>query len=161
LVCDSCGLVISEGAIDEGPEWSAYSVEENDRLARTGAPRSYVAGASGLTTVIPLANKDARGNTIPLREREKFYRMRKLQRHSGHSRPALPADELREPVLLEAWPVEHRRGRGPEDPQGTREDRQFDVPVPLGHRGGRDLSRVPLVRGAPPAEGDCEDRGRQ
>src|SRR5437667_9687082 len=68
LVCDSCGLVISEGAIDEGPEWSAYSVEENDRLARTGAPRSYVAGASGLTTVIPLANKDARGNTIPLRE---------------------------------------------------------------------------------------------
>src|SRR5206468_1444770 len=35
----------------------------------------------------PLANKDARGNTIPLREREKFYRMRKLQRHSGHSRP--------------------------------------------------------------------------
>src|SRR5437879_3107051 len=87
LVCDSCGLVISEGAIDEGPEWSAYSVEENDRLARTGAPRSYVAGASGLTTVIPLANRDARGNTIPLREREKFYRMRKLQRHSGHSRP--------------------------------------------------------------------------
>src|SRR3989442_947949 len=87
LVCDSCGVVISEGAIDEGPEWSAYSVEENDRLARTGAPRSYVAGASGLTTVIPLANKDARGNTIPLREREKFYRMRKLQRHSGHSRP--------------------------------------------------------------------------
>src|SRR5207249_945869 len=44
LVCDSCGLVISESAIDEGPEWAAYSVEENDRLARTGAPRSYVAG---------------------------------------------------------------------------------------------------------------------
>ncbi|TLZ56681.1 MAG: transcription initiation factor IIB [Methanobacteriota archaeon] len=87
LVCDSCGLVISESAIDEGPEWAAYSVEENDRLARTGAPRSSVAGASGLTTVIPLANRDARGNTIPLREREKFYRMRKLQRHSGHSRP--------------------------------------------------------------------------
>ncbi len=87
LVCDSCGLVIRDSTIDEGPEWSAYSVEENDRLARTGSPRSYVAGASGLTTVIPLANKDARGNTIPLREREKFYRMRKLQRHSGHSRP--------------------------------------------------------------------------
>ncbi|MEK6987253.1 MAG: TFIIB-type zinc ribbon-containing protein [Candidatus Thermoplasmatota archaeon] len=87
LVCDSCGLVISDSAIDEGPEWAAYSVEENDRLARTGGPRSYVAGASGLTTVIPLSNKDARGNTIPLREREKFYRMRKLQRHSGHSRP--------------------------------------------------------------------------
>src|SRR5207253_240601 len=94
LVCDSCGLVISESAIDEGPEWAAYSVEENDRLARTGAPRSYVAGASGLTTVIPLANKDARGNTIPLREREKFYRMRKLQRHSGHSRPGVRKETI-------------------------------------------------------------------
>src|SRR5439155_1174302 len=28
LVCDSCGLVMSERAIDEGPESSAYSVEE-------------------------------------------------------------------------------------------------------------------------------------
>jgi len=85
LVCDSCGLVVSESAIDEGPEWAAYSVEENDRLARTGAPRSYVAGSSGLTTVIPLANKDARGNTIPLREREKFYRA------SSNVTPATPA----------------------------------------------------------------------
>src|SRR3972149_10229063 len=79
LVCDPCGLVISESAIDEGPEWAAYSVEENDRLARNGAPRSYVAGASGLATIIPLSNKDARGNTIPLREREKFDRRRELQ----------------------------------------------------------------------------------
>ncbi len=87
LVCDACGLVVSDTAIDEGPEWSAYSTEERTRLARTGAPRNVVAGASRLTTVIPLSSKDARGNTIPLREREKFYRMRKLQHHSGHSRP--------------------------------------------------------------------------
>lgn len=87
LVCDACGLVVSESAIDEGPEWAAYSAEENLRLSRTGAPRSVVAGASSLTTVIPLSTKDARGNTIPLKEREKFYRMRKLQHHSGHSRP--------------------------------------------------------------------------
>jgi len=41
----------------------------------------------GLTTVIPSANRDARGNSIPMKEREKFYRIRKLQRHSSHSRP--------------------------------------------------------------------------
>jgi len=87
LVCDACGLVVKANAIDEGPEWSAYSMEDSARLARTGAPRNIVAGASGLTTVIPLSSKDARGNRIPLREREKFYRMRKLQHHSGHSRP--------------------------------------------------------------------------
>jgi len=87
LVCDTCGLVISESQIDPGPEWAAYSPEESDRLSRTGAPRSFSTGAVGLTTVIPSANRDARGNAIPMREREKFYRMRKLQRHSGHSRP--------------------------------------------------------------------------
>lgn len=88
LVCDSCGLVVSEQHIDEGPEWTAYSPEDADRLSRTGAPRTYSStGALGLTTVIPYANRDGRGNTIPMKEREKFYRMRKLQRHSGHSRP--------------------------------------------------------------------------
>src|SRR3990170_6001747 len=87
LVCDTCGLVISESQIDPGPEWSAYSPDEGDRLARTGAPRSYSTGTVGLTTVIPSSNRDARGNSIPMKEREKFYRMRKLQRHSGHSRP--------------------------------------------------------------------------
>ena len=36
IVCDTCGLVISEGQIDEGPEWTAYSREESDKLSRTG-----------------------------------------------------------------------------------------------------------------------------
>src|SRR5438309_1016575 len=47
LVCDSCGLVISESAIDEGPEWAAYSVEENDRLARTGVRKKTIGKAYG------------------------------------------------------------------------------------------------------------------
>ena len=87
VVCDACGLVVSEAAVDPGPEWSAFSTEENDRLARTGAPRGYTGQSIGLTTVIPLAMRDSKGNPIPLKEREKYYRMRKLQRHSGHSRP--------------------------------------------------------------------------
>ena len=87
VVCDACGLVISEGAIDPGPEWSAFDIAENDRLARAGAPRGYTGQTIGLTTVIPIATRDARGNPISLREREKYFRMRKLQRHSGHSRP--------------------------------------------------------------------------
>src|SRR5207247_10529631 len=56
LVCDSCGLVISESAIDEGREWAAYSVEEGDRLARTGAPRSDVRGACRRRAGVPRAN---------------------------------------------------------------------------------------------------------
>jgi len=40
VVCDACGLVVSEAAVDPGPEWSAFSSEEHDRLARAGAPRA-------------------------------------------------------------------------------------------------------------------------
>ena len=87
VVCDACGLVISESAVDLGPEWTAFSSEEYDRLARGGAPRGYTSQSLGLTTVIPIATRDSRGNLIPMREREKYFRMRKLQRHSGHSRP--------------------------------------------------------------------------
>ncbi|MBI4415508.1 MAG: transcription initiation factor IIB [Euryarchaeota archaeon] len=87
VVCDGCGLVISDSAIDPGPEWSAFSVEEHDRLSRTGAPRGYTSQSISLTTVIPFAAKDSKGNPIPVREREKYFRMRKLQRHSDHSRP--------------------------------------------------------------------------
>lgn len=87
LVCDTCGLVISEGQIDLGPEWSAYSVEENDRLARAGGPRGYMQKALGLSTVISYATRDSRGKAIPVSERGKYFRMRKLQRHANHSKP--------------------------------------------------------------------------
>src|SRR6266545_7799221 len=66
IVCDTCGLVISESQIDEGPEWTAYSAEESDKLARTGAPRSFSTGAMGLTTVIPSTNQNTRKNIIPM-----------------------------------------------------------------------------------------------
>lgn len=87
LLCQSCGLVIDDKQIDQGPEWTAYDSQERDRLSRTGAPRSYTSQSINLTTVIPSSNKDSRGNLIPAREMEKFYRMRKLQHHSGHNRP--------------------------------------------------------------------------
>ncbi len=87
LVCDGCGLVIRCSAIDGGPDWSAYSAGETQRLAHTGAPRGLLSGASGLATVIPLPYRDAHGNTIPFRERGTYYRLQKLQRHSSHSFP--------------------------------------------------------------------------
>lgn len=87
IVCDACGLIVSPVLIDDGPEWTAFSMEENQRASRTGAPYNRASGATGLTTVIRLSSKDARGNTIPLGERHKFHRMRTLQYHSSHSRP--------------------------------------------------------------------------
>ncbi len=87
LVCDSCGLVILEGALDEKPDWSAYSAEENVRLSHVGPRRNYLAGGAGLTTMIPMALRDARGKAIPAHSRQKFYRMRRLQRNLGSWKP--------------------------------------------------------------------------
>ncbi len=87
LVCDACGLVIEDRAIDDSPDWSAYSADEAKRLAHTGAPRDVLAGSTGLTTVIPLPGRDANGNAIPMHERGTYYRMQRLQRHSSHAFP--------------------------------------------------------------------------
>ena len=87
LLCESCGLVVDDKQIDQGPEWTAYDSEDRDKLSRTGSPRNYTSQAINLTTVITSSNRDSRGNPIPARELEKFYRMRKLQHHSGHNKP--------------------------------------------------------------------------
>ncbi|SDR26650.1 TFIIB zinc-binding [Natronobacterium texcoconense] len=36
-ICEECGLVFGEDAIDHGPEWRSFEDEETDRR-RTGAP---------------------------------------------------------------------------------------------------------------------------
>lgn len=87
LLCESCGLVLAEKQVDQGPEWTAYDSEDRDKLSRIGAPKSYTSQAINLTTIITASNRDSRGNPIPAKEMEKFYRMRKLQHHSGHSKP--------------------------------------------------------------------------
>lgn len=79
VFCAACGFVLSERAIDSGPEWAAHSMEEVDRLTHTGPPRKPLAGASSLTTVIPYPARDIRGRPIPVRAREAFSRLRRLQ----------------------------------------------------------------------------------
>ncbi len=87
LVCDDCGLVLQDRAVDGSPEWSAYAPEDVRRLAHTGAPRDPLAGASGLTTVIPTPHRDAHGNAIPFEGRGALYRIQRLQRHASHALP--------------------------------------------------------------------------
>ena len=79
VVCAACGLVLADRAIDQGPEWIAHSMEEAERLAHTGPPRKVLAGASGLTTVVPFPNRDIRGKEIPERAKRVFFRLRRLQ----------------------------------------------------------------------------------
>ncbi len=94
VVCDACGLVLEETALDEGPEWAAYSIEDSERLAHAGSPRNPLAGASSLTTIIASGTRDARGNPLRLRDQQTYYRLRNLQRRSSYAGPgerSLPA----------------------------------------------------------------------
>ncbi len=87
LLCAECGLILSENAIDERPEWSAYSPEDEERLARTGPPKRPLTGAAGLTTLISYSTRDGRGNPIYERNWPLVQRLRNLQRISAHVLP--------------------------------------------------------------------------
>jgi len=79
MVCASCGLVISEQLIDEGPEWRTFDSEQKDERARTGAPMSFLLHDKGLSTDIGWQNRDFYGQRLPIKNRAQVYRMRKWQ----------------------------------------------------------------------------------
>jgi transcription initiation factor TFIIB len=64
IICNSCGLVIDEKIIDNGPEWRAFDHEQRVKRSRTGAPMTYT---------------DSYGKDIPARKRAQIYRLRKWQ----------------------------------------------------------------------------------
>src|SRR5213596_2967514 len=80
LICEECGLVLTDQMIDQGPEWRAFDVEQGEKRARTGAPMTYTIHDKGLSTTIGWKNKDSYGKSIPTRNRAQLYRLRKWQR---------------------------------------------------------------------------------
>ena len=75
-VCDDCGLVVEEGEIDRGPEWRAFDASEKDEKSRVGAPTTNMMHDKGLSTNIGWQDKDAYGNSLSSRQREKMQRLR-------------------------------------------------------------------------------------
>ena len=80
LVCGSCGLVLDENMIDQGPEWRAFDSEQREKRARTGAPMTYTIHDKGLSTVIGWKNRDSYGKSIPTKNRAQVFRLRKWAR---------------------------------------------------------------------------------
>ena len=65
IVCSNCGAVISEKMEDiSNQERRAFSFEEADKRARTGAPSSLVHHDMGLSTIIGKENRDASGQIL-------------------------------------------------------------------------------------------------
>jgi transcription initiation factor TFIIB len=78
-ICRNCGLVISEKILDRGPEWRAFTKEERDAKARTGAPVTYTKHDKGLSTNISWSNRDASGSPLTAKRRSEIYRLRRWQ----------------------------------------------------------------------------------
>ena len=76
-VCADCGLVVDEDQIDPGPEWRAFDAKEKDQKSRVGAPTTNTMHDKGLSTNIGWQDKDAYGNSLGSRQREKMQRLRK------------------------------------------------------------------------------------
>ncbi|WP_181684670.1 transcription initiation factor IIB [Halorhabdus salina] len=75
-VCSECGLVVEEDEIDPGPEWRAFDSKEKDEKSRVGAPTTNMMHDKGLSTNIGWQDKDAYGNSLSSRQREKMQRLR-------------------------------------------------------------------------------------
>ncbi|RQG95194.1 transcription initiation factor IIB [Natrarchaeobius chitinivorans] len=76
-VCEGCGLVADEDAIDRGPEWRSFDDDETDRR-RTGAPLTRSRHDRGLSTEIGYASgSDAYSSRLTGRKRRQIARLRR------------------------------------------------------------------------------------
>ncbi len=76
-VCEDCGLVVEADSVDRGPEWRAFDSAEKDQKSRVGAPTTNTMHDKGLSTNIDWRDKDAYGNSLGARQRQKMQRLRK------------------------------------------------------------------------------------
>ena len=74
--CADCGLVVDEDELDRGAEWTAYSAAERESKSRVGSPETTLLHDRGLSTNIGWQNKDAYGNSLSTRKRQRMNRLR-------------------------------------------------------------------------------------
>ncbi len=78
-VCTNCGLVLREHRIYRGPEWRAFTPEENAERSRVGSPVTILQPDKGLPTIIKDINRDAYGRKLSRETRLKMLTLRRLQ----------------------------------------------------------------------------------
>lgn len=75
--CKDCGLIVEEDRIDYGPEWRAYSSQEESKKSRVGGPTTQSIHDKGLSTSIGWKDQDAYGRTLSARKQRQMNRLRK------------------------------------------------------------------------------------
>lgn len=82
-VCDNCGLVVDEGLVDQGPDWTTF--EGDDRI-RAGPPPSVMAPDKGLGSMVGNGLRDAKGNPIDARSVAALNRLRRVSQWTRYDR---------------------------------------------------------------------------
>ena len=85
IVCQSCGLIISEDEVDFGKEWRSFDSDQAEERARTGSPMKYVKLNKGLVTMIDRRGTDLRGNKLSSKSRAQMYRLIKWHKRASIS----------------------------------------------------------------------------
>lgn len=77
-VCLETGEVLEERAIDERPEWRAFTSEERGKRARTGGPVTVTVHDMGFATSIDYVDRDASGRHL-VEKKHELIKLRKWQ----------------------------------------------------------------------------------
>lgn len=85
IVCQQCGLIVSEDEMDFGKEWRSFDGDGFEDSARTGSPMKYVKLNKGLVTVIDRRGADARGNKLSSKSKAQMYRLIKWHKRASIS----------------------------------------------------------------------------
>ncbi|WP_137288076.1 transcription initiation factor IIB [Natronorubrum halophilum] len=87
-ICEDCGLISAEDAIDRGPEWRSFDGDDTDRR-RTGAPLTRSRHDRGLSTKIGYGSSSGYSSRLTGRKRRQIARLR---REHNRARIATKAD---------------------------------------------------------------------
>jgi transcription initiation factor TFIIB len=82
LTCGNCGVVLSENAIDFGPENASQTMDGQQNNVRTGQKISLKMADMGLSTIMESKDRDSTGRSLSAENKRMFYRLRMWDRNS-------------------------------------------------------------------------------
>ena len=82
ITCGNCGVVLSENAIDFGPENASQTMDGQQNNVRTGQKISLKMADMGLSTIMESKDKDSTGRSLSAENKRMFYRLRIWDRNS-------------------------------------------------------------------------------
>lgn len=82
VVCNKCGLVLTEKSVDTGPETRSFDPEEFAAKSRTGGGFTLALHDKGLFTFIGSQNHDVTGKILTADMKYKLHRLRVLDSRS-------------------------------------------------------------------------------